>query len=546
MIGTGCAVHSHRRHVQLEEPVDLEALTVRRFLEDAVAEVPDEPLLIWEDQHISYREFDDHANQAANIWQTLGVRRGDHVAFMADNKPEFLYAWFGLAKLGATLVAINTGFKDVETRYILEHSQARFALIDRDYAQVLTRASVGLEGLIGIFSFQGGATYPHFGALAAGASTTAPESDVAADDVVSFIYTSGTTGKPKAVMQSNKNYVLTGQAYPAWMGMEKGDRIYACLPLFHINSQAYSMMGAIGARGAIALVPRFSASKFWGDIRRHKVAVFNFIGAMTLILSKKEYADDDLDNNVKVAYGVPALPGELRDELERRYGMKVVSGFGMSETTFGLLEPFDERRRPGAMGFPRHHPDPTVQRTEAAIVDEDGNFLGDNEVGEMVFRGPALMLGYFNDPERTAEALRDGWLYTGDMARREPDGQYYFVDRKKDIVRRRGENVSSLEVEDVINDHPSVMESAVIGVPSELTDEELLVFIVARDGVELNFAEIGNWANDRLARFKVPRYYRQIDALPKTLTQKISKHLLRDRVGDLTEGFDRDAAEQRR
>lgn len=521
--------------------MDLQALTIGRFLEEAVAEVPNEPLLIWEDHHISYRKFNDYANQAANVWQALGVRRGDHVAFMADNKPEFLYAWFGLAKLGATLVAINTGFKEAETRYLLEHSQAQFALIDTDYEQVLTRAAEGLEGLAGILSFQDGGKYQHFGTLSAGASTTAPMSDVAQDDVVSFIYTSGTTGKPKAVMQSQKNYVLTGQAYSAWMGMEKGDRIYACLPLFHINSQAYSMMGAIGARGAIVLVPRFSASKFWGDIRRHKVAVFNFIGAMTLILSKKEYADDDLDNDVKVAYGVPALPGELRDELERRYGMKVVSGFGMSETTFGLLEPFDERRRPGAMGFPRQHPDPTVPRTEAAIVDEEGRLLGDNQVGELVFKGPALMLGYFNDPERTAEALRDGWLYTGDMARRESDGQYFFVDRKKDIVRRRGENVSSLEVEDVINDHPLVMESAVVGVPSELTDEELLVFIVAREGAELDFAEIGDWANDRLARFKVPRYYRQIDALPKTPTQKISKHLLRDRIGELSEGFDRDA-----
>ncbi|MBL0922544.1 MAG: AMP-binding protein, partial [Phycisphaerales bacterium] len=167
-----------------------------------------------------------------------------------------------------------------------------------------------------------------------------------------------TTGKPKAVMHSQRNFVLTGQSYPAWMGMERGDRIYACLPLFHINSQAYSTMGAIGARGAIVLVPRFSASRFWSDIKRHRVAVFNFIGAMTLILSKKEPEPGDTDHVVKVAYGVPALPGDLRDELEARYGMRIVSGFGMSETTFGLLEPFAERRRAGSMGFPRPHPDP--------------------------------------------------------------------------------------------------------------------------------------------------------------------------------------------
>ncbi len=522
--------------------MDLEGLTVGRFLAEAVAEVPDEPLLIWKEARISYREFDEQANRAANVWHDLGVRRGDHVAFMVDNKPEFLYAWFGLAKLGATLVAINTGFKEQETRYILEHSQAKYALIDDDFAGVVADSVDELAGLNAVYSMQPGGAFPYFGELVAKAGTVAPSAQVRADDPVSFIYTSGTTGKPKAVMQSQKNFVLTGQAYPHWMGMERGDRIYACLPLFHINSQAYSMMGAIGARGAIVLAPRFSASQFWQDIRRHKVAVFNFIGAMTLILSKKEYADDDLENDVKVAYGVPALPGELREELERRYGMKVVSGFGMSETTFGLLEPFDERRKAGAMGFPRHHPDPDVPRTEAAVVDEQGNPLSDNEVGELVLRGPAHMLGYFNDPERTAEALRDGWLYTGDMARRDTDGQYYFVDRKKDIVRRRGENVSSLEVENVINHHPAVLESAVIGVPSELTDEELMVFIVARDVVELDFAAIGDWAAERLARFKVPRFYRQIDALPKTSTQKIAKHLLRASLDDPSKGYDRDLA----
>jgi crotonobetaine/carnitine-CoA ligase len=541
----GCDASHHRLFESLEDRVDIAGLTVGQFLADAVAEVPDDPLLIWEGRHIAYSEFDEQANRAANVWQDLGVRRGDHIAFMVDNKPEFLYAWFGLAKLGATLVAVNTGFKEQETRYILEHSQAKYALVDTGYADVISPSVDALPELNAVYCMQPGGPFPYFGELVESADTAAPVAEVHPDDVISFIYTSGTTGNPKAVMQSQKNFVLTGQAYPYWMRMEKGDRIYACLPLFHINSQAYSMMGAIGARGAIVLAPRFSAARFWEDIRAHKVAVFNFIGAMTLILSKKEPADDDLDNNVKVAYGVPALPGELRESLERRYGMAVISGFGMSETTFGLLEPFDERRRAGAMGFPRHHPDPSVQRSEAAVVDEDGNHLGDNEVGELILRGPAHMLGYFNDPEKTGEALRDEWLFTGDMARRDTDGQYYFVDRKKDIVRRRGENVSSLEVEHVINDHPSVLECAVIGVPSELTDEELMVFIVPRNGAELDFGDIGDWAADKLARFKVPRFYQEIGALPKTSTQKIAKHQLRAGVDDPSKGYDRDLATSR-
>ena len=269
--------------------------------------------------------------------------------------------------------------------------------------------------------------------------------------------------------------------------------------------------------------------------------MFNFIGAMTLILSKKEPAPYDKDHAVKVAYGVPALPGELRAELEDRYGMKVLSGFGMSETTFGLVESLDGLRKPGSMGVPRHHPDPSVPRTEARIVDGTGQDVPDGQVGELVLRNPALMAGYFNDPERTAEALRDGWLFTGDMAWRDDDGFFFFVDRKKDIIRRRGENVSSLEVENTLNDHPSVLECAVVGVPSDLTDEELFVFVVPRPGATFDAAELARWAGERLAAFKVPRYYQTIDALPKTDTQKIEKHALRPLTDGPGDRFDVDA-----
>ncbi|WP_328418470.1 AMP-binding protein [Micromonospora sp. NBC_00389] len=520
--------------------MDLDRLNVRDFLEEAVAENPDAPLLLWEDEVVSYAEFDAHVNRAAHMWHGLGVRRGDRVAFMVDNKPEFLYAWLGLAKLGATLVAVNTGFKVTETAYLLEHSEARIALVDPHHGDMFAGLCAAGGPLERVLVLGDDPRFTSYQSLVDAALPEAPPVDVAANDVISFIYTSGTTGKPKAVMQTHRSFVMTGQAYPHWVNMARGDRIYACLPLFHINSQAYSTMGAIGARGAIVLSPRFSASRFWDDIRRHRVAVFNFIGAMTLILSKKEPAPDDLDNDVKVAYGVPALPGALRRQLETRYGMRVISGFGMSETTFGLVEPLDGECKDGSMGLPRSHPDPSVPRTEARVVDEEGRDLPDGVIGELVLRGPALMAGYFHDPERTAESLRDGWLFTGDMAWRDKDGYYFFVDRKKDIIRRRGENVSSLEVEDVLNEHPAVLESAVVGVPSDLTDEELFAFIVARPDTDLDYEDLAAWAAERLAVFKVPRYYQRIDRLPKTDTQKIEKHTLRRIAEEPGERLDRD------
>ncbi len=507
---------------------------IRRFLEEAVARNPDQAFLIWEDTVQTYREFDDRVNAAANVWHTLGVRKGDRVAFMVDNKPEFLHAWLGLAKLGAVLVAVNTGFKLAEARYLVADSAARFALVDPGFVELFTALQQEVPTLEQTLSIGAASGLQDFCELAEKSPGTPPAADVHPDDVVSLIYTSGTTGSPKGVMQTHRNFVRTGQAYPVWMRMERGDRIYACLPLFHINSQAYSTMGAIGAEGAMVLAPRFSARRFWPDIRRHRVTVFNFIGAMTVILSKSETTPEDLDNDVRVAYGVPALPHDVRTGIEQRFGLSCISGFGMSETTFGLLEPFDDERRPGSMGVPRHHPDPAVPRTEARIVDPDGNEVPRGQTGELLLRNGAMMLGYFNDPERTAQALRDGWLYTGDSAWQDEDGFFYFVDRKKDIVRRRGENVSSLEVENVINAHPSVLESAIVGVPSDLTDEELLAFVVAQPGAEVDAADVVAWCTERLASFKVPRYVETVRALPKTPTSKIEKHLLRS--GDYEAG----------
>ena len=517
--------------------MDLKRLNVRHFLEREVERNAAEPYLLWEDDAESYETFNARVDAAANVWHEAGVRKGDRVAFMADNSPDFLHAWLGLAKLGAVLVAVNTGFRLDEASYLVRHSEARFALVDPAHAELfaeIERRAPLLEKTYAIDEFR---------AAAAGRAGPPPAVELGADDVVSLIYTSGTTGKPKGVMQTHGNYVLTGQAYPHWMGMRPGDRIYACLPLFHINSQAYSTMGAIGAQGALVLAPKFSARRFWPDVRRHRVTVFNFIGAMTVILSKSEPSPEDRDNAVRVAYGVPALPHDVRTEIEARFGLACISGFGMSETTFGLLEPPDGARRPGSMGFPRHHPDPSVPRTEARIVGDDGQDLPRGEVGELVLRNAAMMTGYFKDPERTAEALRDGWLFTGDSAWQDEDGCFYFVDRMKDIVRRRGENVSSLEVESVLNGHPAVHESAIIGVPSDLTDEELLAFVVPQPGCEPDPAELVAWCEERLARFKVPRFIETVDELPKTPTSKIAKHRLRS--GDYRAGRRVDLAPER-
>lgn len=502
----------------------------RSFFEGAVKEAPDEPYLIWAetDRTWTYADADAEINRAANAWLSLGVKAGDRVSFLLPNCPEFMFAWLGLAKIGGVLVAINTSFRHEEASYLIRDSASRILLSCEEFSELGEQLASSIDTLK-VLRIDGPPGPQSWADFVAGQSTELDHPHPDEDALISLIYTSGTTGLPKGVMQTHRNFVLTGEAYPTWMRMERGDRIYACLPLFHINSQAYSTMAAIAVHGAIILSRRFSASRFWLQVVRHSATVFNFIGAMTSILSKVEVTEEIKANKVRVAYGVPALKPENRRRLEEAFGLEIISGFGMSETTFGLVEPLDQPRRGSSMGIPRHHPDPSIPQTEARIVDDEGSPLPEGVTGELVLRNGAMMVGYFSDPERTAEALKDGWLYTGDTAWQDKDGFFYYVDRKKDIIRRRGENVSSVEVEQVIERLPGVAEAAVVGVPSEMTDEELLAYVVFKDGVvKPSPEEIVEWCAANLAYFKVPRFIEFVDNLPKTPTSKIQKAILRD------------------
>ena len=259
-------------------PDDLLGLNVRDFFEDAVQRGPGNEFIVGRSGSLSYGEVDAMANQAASAWQELGVAKGDRVAFMADNSAEFIAAWLGLAKLGAVMAAVNTRFKSAEVQYVLDHSRPSYVLASLAHLDVV-RASAAATGHSDRVLALGPSR--HADDLLARIEAAGPDFSrvpLEAADVVSFIYTSGTTGRPKAVMQTHGNYVLTGQAYPTWMRLTRGETIYCCLPLFHVNAQAYSTMGSIGIGGRLALVERFSASRFWSDLRTMEADAFNYIG----------------------------------------------------------------------------------------------------------------------------------------------------------------------------------------------------------------------------------------------------------------------------
>jgi crotonobetaine/carnitine-CoA ligase len=437
------------------------------------------------------------------------------------------------------LVALTTKLQPDERDRIIEHSGARIILAGGDHLSKLA-ASANTRRRDGPHVITiGHGTSREFEELEASSPETPQPIRSSGGDPVSLVYTSGTTGgTPKAVVQTHANYVLTGEAFPRWLNLESGDRLFACLPLFHINAQAYSVMSAIGTRGSLALTRRFSASGFWKEVVSLRANTFNFVGSMLAILDGLPPSPEERNHDVRVSYGAPALPNHVRERLEERFAHTILFGFGMSETTFGLIEDIRAPRAVSSMGRPRTHPDPLF-RAEARIVDAAGSDVAPDVPGELVLRSPAVMKEYFEDVDATEAAVRQGWLHTGDIVRRDAAGLYHFVGRKKDIVRHRGENVSAPEVETVLAEHPDVLEAAVVGVPSELYDEEILALVVPRPEHALDPAALLTFAAASLAPFKVPRYVQVVDNFPRTPSMKIAKDLVKAQLVDPSSWHDR-------
>jgi carnitine-CoA ligase len=318
--------------------------------------------------------------------------------------------------------------------------------------------------------------------------------------------------------------VLAGEGFPYWMGLTAQDRLMTSLPLFHINAPAYSVMGSLASGAGLILLPRFSASGFLDSARRHRATEFNAIGAMLEILMRQPPRPDDADTPLRLCYTGPAPARDRQEEMERRFGIRIVVGYGMSESPYGLIWPHGTRPF-GTLGVPRQHPE-LGEINHARVVDDTGQDVGPGGTGELLLRNPVLTRGYWGMPEETASAFTGGWLHTGDLVTVDPGGTYTFVARKKEVLRRRGENLSPAEVEEVLDEHPDVLESAVVGVPSELSEEEVKAFIVPAPGRHPDVAELRTHTAARLAAFKVPRYWQLIDELPRTPTARVAKHRL--------------------
>ena len=517
------------------------------FLEQVVARDPGKVFIEIEGESYTYQQFHTGVLKTASMFQEMGVGKGDRVCLFMPNCVEYVYCWFGLSVIGAISVPVNTAYKRDETAYILNDAEAKAIVSDPTLSDVAgaaadLAASVKHRLIRGI----GGEVPTGWTGFRQSFDAAQPLKalpEVAPRDISMLVYTSGTTGNPKGVQVTHQMYVAAGQGFAHWTKATPADRFFTCLPYYHANIQYYSTMGALAAGSTLVVVDRFSASRFWGQVRDAQATVVNFIGMMMPVLAKSDPMPDDQDNTVRLFYGSPSFSPEFLAEFQERFGTDIIVGFGMTETCFGTIEEIGEERRAGSSGRPRQHPSPGFEN-QVRIADQvSGEPIGTGVVGEITIHNPATMLGYWRNEEQTKETLRDGWLYTGDLGWVDDEGFLYFVDRKKDIIRRRGENISSQEVENVIKRNPNVLDCAVLAVPSELGEDEVKAYITPRPGATVEPEDVIYWCAEHLAYFKVPRYLEVRDELPRTPSLRVRKDVLRQEREDLIAGcFDREAA----
>jgi carnitine-CoA ligase len=466
--------------------------------------------------------FAGAAASAAGVARALssaGVRRGDLVLMTARTNPEYLLCWLGLAALGAVTVPVNPRSAPAELAGIARQVTTRALITDAGLASLVEAAEVSGLPELGVMDCD-----ELLRAAAGDPGAELPDAGVRPGDLAVLIPTSGTTGRSKLVMQTHRAYAMAGEGFPFWMDLTAADRLMTSLPLFHINAPAYSVMGSLACGAGLVLLPRFSASGFLDAARRHGATEFNAIGAMLEILMRQPPRPDDADTPLRLCYTGPAPEKQRQLEIERRFGLKIVVGYALSESPYGLIWPRGTRPF-GTLGAVRQHPVLGVVN-EARVTGADGRVLGPGETGELQLRNPVLTPGYWGMADETAALFADGWLRTGDLVTVGSDGTYTFVARQKEVLRRRGENLSPLEVEEVLQEHPAVLECAVVGVPSELSEDEVKAFVVPADGVSVDFAELRAFAAGRLAAYKVPRYWQAIAELPRTPTSRVAKHQL--------------------
>jgi carnitine-CoA ligase len=502
----------------------LEGLVLGDVLRERARTHRTEVFLKFHEGEITYGEVDSMADRMAQGLAAAGIGRGDHVGVMLPNCADIVYVIFALARLGAVAVPINIAYKGELLRHVLDSSDATSLIIDGPYADRLPAVAPRLPGLGRVF-VRGDVPPDGLGKPAQAMSVLlasggeAPRVEVGFADMQAIMYTSGTTGPSKGAMVPHA-LALTCALDSLDFLDRWGKTIYCSLPLFHAAGLWDGMLSALLGGGSIAIVERFSASRFWDDVRKFDAQVAMSVFSMIPILLNQPPTPRDKDHPLEMFY---MGKSSLDEPLNKRFGVRSVETYTSTEIGIGTGSPYGEWKL-GSCGTAHE------ERFEVAVVDGLDRVVGPGEPGELVVRPRqpyVITTGYYGAWEATAECFRNMWFHTGDRVWCDDDGYFYFLDRMKDAIRRRGENISAFDLESEVNLHPSVLESAAIGVPSELEDEDIKLSVVLRPGTTLEPEELVTFCSDRLPRSMVPRYVEFVDALPRTPTDKVAKYRLR-------------------
>ena len=510
---------------------------VPALLERQAARFGDRPLFVAGAVRWTYR---DAVHAAAGYGAALldaGIRAGDRVALMCSNRAEFMQTFLGCAWIGAIAVPINTASRGVQLRHILVNSGARLLVAESEClnaVQALDSIGLPMEKVWLVSDARAAVYADGYCSGFPNAGTPIDRAAVRPGDTLAILYTSGTTGVSKGVCCPHAQYFWWGVHSSELLGLHEGEILLTTLPLFHTNA-LNAFFQALLTGSTLVVEKRFSASAFWGSLVQHRATVTYLLGAMVPILLSKDPTAQDKAHRVRIALA-PGVPPQFHAEFYERFAMHLLEGYGSTETNFVIGADLSEQR-PGTMGKVRNG-------FEARVVDDEDNEVPRGQPGELILRASepfAFATGYFGMNDKTVEAWRNLWFHTGDRVVRDEDGYFKFVDRLKDAIRRRGENISSYEVEQVLLSHPLIETAAVYPVRSEMAEDEVMAAIVVRAGARLPEVDLMRFCETRMSYFAVPRYVDFVEMLPATENGKVQKFKLRER-GITGTTWDREAA----
>lgn len=494
--------------------------TIKELISTQGKLMADKIFMYYKDTTKTFKELDQISNKIGNGLVSLGVKKGDKAAMLIPNRPEFIYAWFGLMKIGAVMIPINTQFKPDEIKYILNNSEANTIITTGMFQETVLKIKSGapfLKHIIVIEPKDKAGIIPFEEIISANASE--PNIVVNEYDYASFIYTSGTTGYPKGVIDTHHNYIANAHQIVEAAEFTEKDRAMLILPLFHCNAQVVTVISPLYAGASFVLMEGFSPKEFLPAINKYKPSTFSGVPTVYAILNSLPDAEKyDLSSLRFVICGAAPMPVEVFNEFERKYKAFILEGYGLSEATCAsIINPLKGKRKIGSIGKP-------LNGQEIKILDDNNKELPQGQIGEICIKGDVVMVGYYKNPEATASAIKDGWLHTGDLGYIDEEGYFYIIGRKKEMIIRGGENIYPKEIEEVLYKHPKVLDAAVVGIPDPKWGEEVFGFIVPKQDVQITEQEMVDFLKEKIADYKIPKKFIITQAFPKTATGKIQKN----------------------